>query len=1657
MRLKKIIIVLIILPLLFLNRNYPDWVLGQEISPSPVSPTPELTLEPTPTLEINPVPPEDITPTSQLTFSPTPEPSSEISPTSSLELTPTPEPEEFFNLPPLPEAPNLNQEESETLPGVVEGEGSEFKLEKDGLVKVVKSTASIKGLFESTIGGVVLNFESADGSQATILTITGLLPNHNYHLYTDDLHNHREVFSDSEGNLVFTQDISTHHLLIIQPLTSTKYIRNDTTGGNCTSIGIWNNATKTCTLTTDVFETIQIDGSGVTLDGNGHKVDPPLGTSNGIYFKTGITGVTVKNIKVYKASYGVYLYQASNNLIENIENRGNNNYGIYVSSGSNGNTIKNSTFAESQIGVNVYRSGNNTFLNNTFSANTSYGVYVYSSSNGNIFTNNKIVENFRGIWIDNSNSNIFTSNIIARSYNTSEEGIYVRSGSNNNQFKDNIIYKNGPYGIRFYNYDSACSGNVFEHNLISDHSMYGIYGRSRGANIYKNNVILGNSNTGIIIGDSSNNLVEGNFVSGSSYYGIYILSGNNTIAKNILVNNKSGIYLQGSSGNTISGNILRNNTSLGINLSGSQNNVVKFNYLTNNNYGLFVSSSANNNQIYNNNFIANNTQVYVSSSTGNVFNLASPTGGNYWSNWTTPDSNNDGFVDNPYVFPNGLDNLPWAKINGWAGGFLTTDNAPSTWQNGNIEITLTCKDKNNNNCDQTFYRINGGDWQTGNSFVVETEGFNLIEYYSVHQGITEESKFTYALIDKTPPVISGAPTKPAYWNSWYNQPVTIHFTAYDDLSGIQTPLDDVTLSSDGGNQSVSRTATDRVGNSATATVSGINIDLTPPVTTANFSGEHGSGNWYKSDVLVSLSAADTSSGVKKTEYSFDGANWQEYTGPFTLNSEGLNKFYYRSTDNVDNVENVSKTQTTVFSHDLKNYNASDWPDPTYLPGFSGRPQNFSTCGIMFAGQPWYYGYCLYGEENPPNAGKRRAIGYYQPFTLTADTRLDFAAIPRFGTDGTTPFEIFLYDTASNNYVRIAAREIGFYNRTVQTEISGFGTRESGNLWADGVWLLFRLESKDNKVKISVLDTNENVLWSTIYNVNLRDLISTYRLSMGSFSEAGQTYKVSYNPIADDIKIFDTIWVFKSSDVNIDKTPPSIEASFSGNQGANQWYTSDVTAVLTANDNNEIDRIEYSNDGLNWNNYSSPVVLTSSGEFTFYYRAFDLAGNSASGSQNLKIDKIPPTTSIVLNGEQGNDDWYKSDVLVTLLAVDNEGGMDEGKTEYRLNSANWQEYTEPVNITTEGITTFEYRSIDSAGNQEGTKKELIKIDKTPPTITGKRTPAPNDYNWNKEDVVVSFTCEDGQSGIESCTPETTVSTEGVAQFVQGLAQDKAGNTATFTVSGINIDKTPPQIVNILMPEPNANGWYNTNVVISYSCADSISGPLKTQDSKEISSEGKNQSQSLVCEDLAGNSQTETKGGINIDKTPPQIIITTPQNQTYLLNQQVLANWQVNDGLSGIENYTATTSNGQPIDTSFVGSHSFEVNAKDYAGNSNSMTVSYSVGYVFGGILPPINSDGTSLFKLGRTIPVKFKLFDANNIEISNAIAYLNIAKVSNNVLGTEEEAVSTSQATEGNLFRYDLVEKQYIFNLNTKTMSTGTWALIIYLNDGSTKSVWISLK
>ena len=204
---------------------------------------------------------------------------------------------------------------------------------------------------------------------------------------------------------------------------------------------------------------------------------------------------------------------------------------------------------------------------------------------------------------------------------------------------------------------------------------------------------------------------------------------------------------------------------------------------------------------------------------------------------------------------------------------------------------------------------------------------------------------------------------------------------------------------------------------------------------------------------------------------------------------------------------------------------------------------------------------------------------------------------------------------------------------------------------------------------------------------------------------------------------------------------------------------------------------------------------------------------------------------------------------------------------------------------------------------------------------------------------------------------------------------------------------------------------------------------------------------------------------LDDMLPPVVYSSNNGAIYLLNQKVNAIWEVSDGIgdgpgsgvTGLASNVGSVSMDSALDTSTAGSHSFTVTATDYAKNTATETVNYVV-YGFGGILPPFKpDDGTSVFKLGRTIPVKFQLWDSTGDFVSSAMAEILWEKTGEETSGTEEGEFSTVIATTGDQFRYDDIDNQYIFNLSTKTLSTGTWKITIIVNGSGSYSEEIVLK
>lgn len=598
----------------------------------------------------------------------------------------------FLGIATAQEIPGL---ELPQLPGTVEGTGTHFTVTDSSYLNLtLDSIESIKLRMESAPEMVTMFIESTSSTTLTQITLTGFSPNTTYYKYEDNYHNLTAFTTDASGSYSYTQDLSQLHLVFIQPRASTKFIKDDATGGDCASIGIWNQLTKTCTLTQNINQTIQIDNNGVTLDGNNYKIASTAASGSGIYV-SGKNSVTLKNLTIDNFYYSVSLYSVYNSTIQNIsavktikwgeglsmwysDNNtitdstfsSNNNYGMTLSY-SDYNQITGNTASNNDSGIYLGdQSSYNTVTNNTFGPGNSNGIYLAIVNNNTVSSNNSFSNDW-GIYIYNSSNNTLSGNTLSNNtYNFFLSGT-VPSTYNQDlagpYFNNNIDTSNLLDGKHLY-YVKDVSNQVFDSSLNIG-TLYCV----RCSGVTVRGLSLKNSGAGIYFWNTQNSVVENVNISDSSTGIYYNYSRNNTITNNVISRSQSSDILLLYSDNNILSDNVTSGASYGVALSFANGNTVTRNSVSSNRYGVYLYNTSSNNQIYQNDFIDNSIyQVYLAgTSVGNIFNQPTPTGGNYWSNYDTPlegcnNTNGDNFCDAPYVFTGGQDNLPWVRQDGWA-------------------------------------------------------------------------------------------------------------------------------------------------------------------------------------------------------------------------------------------------------------------------------------------------------------------------------------------------------------------------------------------------------------------------------------------------------------------------------------------------------------------------------------------------------------------------------------------------------------------------------------------------------------------------------------------------------------------------------------------------------------------------------------------------------------------------------------------------------------------------------------------------------------------------------------------------------------------------------------------------------------------------------
>jgi parallel beta-helix repeat protein len=254
--------------------------------------------------------------------------------------------------------------------------------------------------------------------------------------------------------------------IVENDLSKIDVIKISDSGGDCNLVGKWNAGSRTCTLTQDVEHYLRIDGSNLTLDGNGHHM---LLDKEHYIYNLSLGSRQINNISILILGSDVIL---KNIIVEGFTNRFNEDYhpnsiGV-VSHQTQGTKVMDSEFYGHFTGIGCL---NGEVFNNDVHSNYNKGV---GGENCKIFNNN-IFDNPVGISLIGGNT--VENNILTNNRNT---GILIKYQPNT--ITNNLIQKS-PSPVKFSGGDP--DGNkIFNNNFIQYDPTSSTIGNKIGSNYW---------------------------------------------------------------------------------------------------------------------------------------------------------------------------------------------------------------------------------------------------------------------------------------------------------------------------------------------------------------------------------------------------------------------------------------------------------------------------------------------------------------------------------------------------------------------------------------------------------------------------------------------------------------------------------------------------------------------------------------------------------------------------------------------------------------------------------------------------------------------------------------------------------------------------------------------------------------------------------------------------------------------------------------------------------------------------------------------------------------------------------------------------------------------------------------------------------------------
>jgi len=1030
------------------------------------------------------------------------------------------------------------------------------------------------------------------------------------------------------------------------------------------------------------------NGSGVVW-GSGIASDPYIISgwdidatpAHGIDIQNTNAYFIVRNCHVHDGWHtygGIHLTNCVNGILSDNICDSNNNWGILLSS-SNNNMISNNTCSGNNYGLGLYSSSNNTLIINTCS-NIYYGIVLSASSNNNL-TDNTCNSSDYGIVLTASTSN---NNLTDNTCNSNDVYGIVLSTSSNNNLTDNTCNSNDVYGMYL---ESSSNNNILFNNTCSNNlGQGGMRLNSSDGNTISNNTILNNMGDGISNVYSDGTIISGNTCSSNITAAggicIYYCYGNIISNNNCSSNNNLGIQLYTSSGNTISGNNCSDNLgSGGIFLYGgsghsNDNNNISRNRVFNNiGYGVQINTgSGSNNMIWNNTFIGNNgvgVQAY-DDGTNNRWNTSgSPHGyGNYWDDLTTPDNDFDGIVDWSYNLTGTAGAKDWYP--------LTTPPAPSF---PGIRI-------NSNSEFASMVASWGwpGDGTPGNPYVIS--GYD---------------------IDAT-----------GYPNAIYVGNTTVHFVVRDCF---------ITNSSVAGIELYNCVNGTLINNSCSNNDYGIYLYSSSSNTISNntcgFNSEYGillyissnnntiSNNTCSSNTQYSIILSSSSNNTLNNNTCLDNQWGIVLTASSNYNTLNNNTCNSNTQYGIYLYSSSSNTLITNTCSSNNDYGI-------YLNSSSSN----NTISNNICSNSYYYGILLYISSNNNTLINNTCSNNWAGIYLCT---LSNNNIVSNNNCSNNDYGIYLYSSSDNT---ISSNNCGFNsNFGIHLNSSSNNNTLNNNTCSNNYYygILLYISSNNNTLINNTCNSN------TQYGIFLISSGNNTLISNNCSSSSGYGIRLgssSNNTLNNNICNSNTeygIYLEYLSDNNTiawnqvcNNTLQGvyIESGSDDNRIWNNTFTGNNGGGVQAYDDGTNNRWNTSGSPHGYGNDWSDWMAPDNNRDGIVDNPYDISGSAGAKDYyplTSYSDSIAPTTAALSSGTVGTNGWFTSDASVSLSATDAGSGVNA--TFYRIGtSGSWLNYSSSFLLSSEGISTVQFYSMDNASNNETVKSVIVKIDKTPPAGT-----------------------------------------------------------------------------------------------------------------------------------------------------------------------------------------------------------------------------------------------------------------------------------------------------------------------------------------------------